>query len=172
MNSTALRYTFPEWTSTICAESPGDFNVVNNGLRYGLVWAIQPRHYNDSMDERLTRPLSSYVRELIRIRSRHKDLLFHGASSIRAAPKSRLAERALLRFRGMGNPGKAVVVVNFGDEEAAAEVRWPAEPAATSRSSCRSIRMPRAGSRLGSGWRPGPRCHRARALGVRPKPAA
>jgi hypothetical protein len=37
MESAALRYTFPEWTSTIFAESPGDFNVVNNGMRYGLV---------------------------------------------------------------------------------------------------------------------------------------
>ena len=67
MPSPALRYTFPEWTSTICAESPGDFNVMNNGMRYGLVWAMQPRHYNDSMDDPLTRPLSRYVQELIRI---------------------------------------------------------------------------------------------------------
>jgi hypothetical protein len=59
-NSPALRYTFPEWMSTICAESPGDFNVMNNGMRYVLVWAVQPRHYNDSMDEPLTRPLSPY----------------------------------------------------------------------------------------------------------------
>ena len=39
MPSPALKYTFPEWTSTICAESPGDINVMNNGMRYGLVWA-------------------------------------------------------------------------------------------------------------------------------------
>jgi hypothetical protein len=126
MNSPALRYTFPEWTSTICAESPGDFNVVNNGMRYGLVWAMQPRHYNDSMDEPLTRPLSSYVRELIRIRNKHKDLLFHGrfldtrGAEVKAGPDVRYSV-----FEGMGQPGKAVVVVNFGGEEAAAEVGWP-----------------------------------------------
>ncbi len=50
MNSPVLRYTFPEWTSTIFAESPGDVNVMNNGMRYGLVWAMAPRHYNDSLD--------------------------------------------------------------------------------------------------------------------------
>jgi len=29
----ALRYTFPEWTSTIFGESPGDLNPMNNGMR-------------------------------------------------------------------------------------------------------------------------------------------
>jgi hypothetical protein len=68
MKSTAMRYTFPEWKPTIFGESPGDFNPMNNGMRYGLVWALAPRHYNDSLDEPLQRPLSRYVAELIRIR--------------------------------------------------------------------------------------------------------
>ena len=38
----ALKYTFPEWTSTIFAENPFDFNIMNNGMRYGLVWAMAP----------------------------------------------------------------------------------------------------------------------------------
>ena len=74
----SLRYTFPEWTGTIFAENPGDFNVMNNGMRYGLVWAMAPRHYNESMDEKLTQPLSRYVAELIRIRKKHAAVLFHG----------------------------------------------------------------------------------------------
>ena len=61
MPSTAMRYTFPEWKPTIFGESPGDFNPMNNGMRYGLVWALAPRHYNDSLDEPLQRPLSRYV---------------------------------------------------------------------------------------------------------------
>ena len=60
----ALKYTFPEWTSTIFAENPFDFNIMNNGMRYGLVWAMAPRHYNASMDEAVTQPLSKYVGEL------------------------------------------------------------------------------------------------------------
>ena len=126
MNSPALRYTFPEWTSTICAESPGDFNVMNNGMRYGLVWAAQPRHYNDSMDELLTRRLSEYVRELIRIRTKHRDLLFLGrfrdtlGAELRAGKDVRYSV-----FEGMDKPGKACVVVNYGNEEAGAEVTWP-----------------------------------------------
>ena len=126
MNSPALRYTFPEWTSTICAESPGDFNVMNNGMRYGLVWAVQPRHYNDSMDEPVTRPLSAYIRELIRIRAKYKDLLFHGrfrdtlGASVRGGKYLRYSV-----FEGMDKPGKACVIVNFGNEDAIADVTWP-----------------------------------------------
>ena len=36
-DSVALRYTFPEWTSTIFGENPGDFAPMINGYRYGLV---------------------------------------------------------------------------------------------------------------------------------------
>jgi hypothetical protein len=126
MGSPALRYTFPEWTSTICAERPGDFNVINNGMRYGLVWAVQPRHYNDSMDEPLTRPLSRYVQELIRIRTKHKDTLFFGRfrDTVGADVQAGRDVRHSV-FEGMGRPGKACVVVNFGNEETRAEVSWP-----------------------------------------------
>jgi hypothetical protein len=121
-----LRYTFPEWTSTICAESPGDFNVVNNGMRYGLVRVVQPRHYNDSMDEPLTQPLSRYVQELIRIRMKHKALLFHGRfrDSVGVEVKASKDVRYSV-FEGMDKVGKACVVVNYGNEEASAEVTWP-----------------------------------------------
>ena len=126
MNSPALRYTFPEWMSTICAESPGDLNVMNNGMRYGLVWAVQPRHYNDSMDEPLTRPLSRYVKELIRIRSKHKELLFHGRfrDTVGAEVKAGKDVRYSV-FEGMDKPDKACVIVNYGAAEASATVTWP-----------------------------------------------
>lgn len=126
MPSPALRYTFPEWMATICAEGPGDFNVMNNGMRYGLVWALQPRHYNDSIDEPLTRPLSQYVRELIRIRAKHKQLLFHGRflDTVGAEVKTGQHVRYSV-FEGMEKPGKGCVIVNYGNEEAMAEVTWP-----------------------------------------------
>jgi hypothetical protein len=126
MNSPALRYTFPEWTATIFAENPGDFNVMNNGMRYGLVWALAPRHYNDSMDEPLTRPLSEYVRELIRIRAKHKGLLFHGRfrDTLGAEVKAGKDVRYSV-FESMDGVRKACVVVNYGNEEASAEVTWP-----------------------------------------------
>jgi hypothetical protein len=128
MPSTALRYTFPEWTSTIFAESPGDINIMNNGMRYGLVWALAPRHYNDSMDEPLTRPLSRYVSELIRIRSKYRDLLFHGrfkddlGAEVKADPHIRYSVFEPLE---PGGRGRACVIVNYANQEQSAEVNWP-----------------------------------------------
>lgn len=125
MGSPALRYTFPEWTSTICAERPGDFNVMNNGMRYGLVWAVQPRHYNDSMDNALTRPLSRYVRELIRIRTEYKDILFFGRFRDTLGAEVTAGENVRHSiFEDWQAKRKACVVVNYGNDEATATVSW------------------------------------------------
>ena len=99
---------------------------MSNGMRYGLVWAMQPRHYNDSMDDRLTPPLSRYVQELIRIRGKHKELLVLGRfrDTVGAEVKAGTNVRYSV-FEGMDKPGKACVVVNYGAEEASADVTWP-----------------------------------------------
>ena len=120
----ALKYTFPEWTSTIFAESPFDFNIMNNGMRYGFVWALAPRHYSASMDEDVTKPLSKYVAELIRIRKKYADILFTGrfmdtlGATVKCGVNSRYSVFEQTNDRGK----KAVVVVNFDNEEDEMEV--------------------------------------------------
>jgi hypothetical protein len=124
---TALRYTFPEWTSTIFGESPGDFNPMNNGMRYGMVWALAPRHYNDSVDETLTRPLARYVSELIRIRKQYEDLLFYGRfnDTLGATVQGDADIRySVFRSTKANDPSLACVVVNFGDSPESAEVNF------------------------------------------------
>src|SRR5262249_32937375 len=124
---TALRYTFPEWTSTIFGESPGDFNPMNNGMRYGMVWALAPRHYNDSVDEILTRPLTRYVSELIRIRKQYEDLLFYGRfNDTLGATVQGDADIRYSVFRSVkaNDPSLACVVINFGDAPESAEVKF------------------------------------------------
>jgi hypothetical protein len=122
---TAFRYTFPEWTGTIFGESPGDFNPMNNGMRYGMVWALAPRHYNDSVDEILTRPLARYVSELIRIRKKYEDVLFYGrfndtmGATVRGDADIRYS---VFKSTQPGSPRMACVVVNFGDVAESAEV--------------------------------------------------
>jgi hypothetical protein len=120
----ALKYTFPEWTSTIFAENPFDFNIMNNGMRYGLVWAMAPRHYSASLDEPLTQPLSRYVAELIRIRKKYADILFTGrfmdtlGATVKCGGNSRFSV-----FEPMYDSiTKAVVVVNFDNKEDDVEV--------------------------------------------------
>jgi hypothetical protein len=128
MGSTALRYTFPEWTSTIFGESPGDFNPMNNGMRYGLVWALAPRHYNDSVDEPLTRPLARYVKELIRIRKEYEDLLFNGRfNDTLGATVTGGADIRYSVFEPLqtGKEDRAAVLVNFGEKEETAALSFP-----------------------------------------------
>lgn len=123
MPSTAMRYTFPEWKATIFGESPGDFNPMNNGMRYGMVWALAPRHYNDSLDEPLQRPLSRYVAELIRIRKQYRDLLFEGRfRDTLGASVTGEADVRYSVFENIGATARACVVVNYGDRPETAEV--------------------------------------------------
>lgn len=127
MGSPSLRYTFPEWTSTIFGESPGDFGPMNNGMRYGMVWALAPRHYNDSLDEPLTQPLARYVKELIRIRTKYQDVLFHGRfNDTLGATVSGGAGIRYSVFRPMdaGDARRAMVLVNFGDKDETAEAKF------------------------------------------------
>lgn len=123
----SLRYTFPEWTSTIFGESSGDFNPMSNGMRYGMVWALAPRHYNDSVDETLTRPLARYVSELIRIRKKYEDVLFYGrfndtiGATVKGDPDIRYS---VFQSTKADDPMEACVVVNFGDTAESAELTF------------------------------------------------
>jgi hypothetical protein len=98
---------------------------MNNGMRYGLVWDLAPRHYNDSVDEPLTRPLARYVRELIRIRKKYADLLFYGRfQDTMGATVQGDAEIRYSVFRPMqpNDEGRTCVVVNYGDTPQSAEI--------------------------------------------------
>lgn len=125
MGSTVLRWTFPEWTATIFGETPGDYHQMNNGMRYGFVWDLSPRHYTASVDERLTRPLARYVSELIRIRKQYANLLFFGrfndtmGATVRGGNGVR--HSVFKPFEPQGS-GRACVVVNFGDSPEDVEV--------------------------------------------------
>jgi hypothetical protein len=126
MLSTAMLYTFPEWKATIFGESPGDFNPMNNGMRYGMVWALAPRHYNDSLDDPLMRPLSRYVSELIRIRKQYRDVLFDGrfkdtiGGSVSGDPDVRYSV-----FENKDATARALVAVNYGDQPESAVANLP-----------------------------------------------
>lgn len=122
----AFRYTFPEWVSTIDAESPGDFDPINDGMRYGSVWHVGPMRYHDSLDAPLMRPLARYLSELIRIRTKYQNILFYGRfwNKVGAEVKADKDVRYSV-FEGISEPGKACVVVNYGNQEESAEVTWP-----------------------------------------------
>jgi hypothetical protein len=125
IGSPVLRYTFPEWTATLFGETPGDYHQMNNGMRYGFVWDLSPRHYTASVDEPTTQPLARYVSELIRIRKQYADLLFLGrfndtmGASVTGDPDIRYSVFDPLQ---PGSRGRACVIVNFGSAPESAEV--------------------------------------------------
>jgi len=92
-----------------------------------MVWALAPRHYNDSVDEILTRPLARYVSELIRIRKQYEDLLFYGRfnDTLGATVQGDADIRySVFRSSKANDASLACVVVNFGDASESAEVRF------------------------------------------------
>ena len=143
--SLALRYTFPEWTATVFAENPDDFIEMNNGMRYGLVWALAPRHYNDAVDEPLTRRLARYVHELIRIRKRHEDVLFLGrfldtrGATVRGGGK----QPRYSVFESLDGRRKGCVVVNHDNRPMSVTVSWPGAKKKTTVEVCQPLRRDR-----------------------------
>ena len=92
-----------------------------------MVWALAPRHYNDSADEILTRPLARYVSELIRIRKQYDDLLFYGRfnDTMGATVQGDADIRySVFRSTKANDRSRACVVVNFGDSPESAEVNF------------------------------------------------
>jgi hypothetical protein len=92
-----------------------------------MVWALAPRHYNDSVDEILTRPLARYVSELIRIRKKYEDLLFYGrfsdttGATLQGDPDIRYS---VFQSSQANDSSQACVVVNFGDTPESAELNF------------------------------------------------
>ena len=124
---TALKYTFPEWTAGAFAKGPLDFNALNNGMRYGMVWDVAPQHYQRSMDEAQTRPLSRYVQELMRIRGQYRELLFQGrfdeTFGVTVKAKSDI-RYSVFTALDPADKRRACVVVNLGDGAEGAEVSF------------------------------------------------
>jgi hypothetical protein len=78
------------------------------------------------MDETLTRPLSRYVSELIRIRKKYRDLLFNGRfnDTLGATVTGNGENIRYSVFTRMDSKsqGRACVVVNFGDQDESVDV--------------------------------------------------
>lgn len=121
-----LRSTFPEWNFVALAMRPGDFDRLNNGLRYGLVWTIAPRGFTASMDEASTRPLSQYLSELIRIRKKYESLLFEGRYvediGVKVDGDKENIRYGVFEPVSSASQQRACVVVNFGDQQENVEV--------------------------------------------------
>ena len=73
-----MKYTFPEFFPTFAVVQPWDYNNVNNAVRFGYQLLVGPVRYSASMANEQSRPISAYIREVIRIREELKDTILFG----------------------------------------------------------------------------------------------
>ena len=74
----AMKYTFPEFLATFQVVQPWDYANVNRAVQYGYQLLIGPVRWTGSMKDEQSRPISTYIKEVIRIREELKDTIFLG----------------------------------------------------------------------------------------------
>jgi hypothetical protein len=118
-DESALKVVFPQFTTCVGVEQPGDFNVVNYAALRGQSLLIAPGHCNRGADFPPMRKLIEYAAEITRIRNSLLDYVSRG--SIEA--KSELtvggefasnANATWSVFRNTANRARAAVLVNSG----------------------------------------------------------
>lgn len=115
-HTAAFKFTFPQWLPTLAVTQPYDYQVVNNAMRFGYQLFVGPAHYTASMHWEPMRPLSAYIREVLRIREALKETLFLG--EFLDTLQVRVEGHEEIRFNTHLNPktGKrACVLVNLGE---------------------------------------------------------
>jgi hypothetical protein len=73
-----MKYTFPEFLPTFAVAQPWDYVNVNRAVQYGYQILVGPVRYSASMGDEQSKPISEYIREVIRIREELKDTIYLG----------------------------------------------------------------------------------------------
>lgn len=110
-----MKYAFPEFLPTFTVAQPWDYANVNRAIQYGYQILVGPVRYSASMADEQSRPVSTYIRELIRIREQLKDTIFFGEFLDKLEVAVKATEH--LQFSVHRNPktGKrACILVNHG----------------------------------------------------------
>jgi len=77
-NMASAKRIFPELVETVGVYQPYDYLGVNDAVRNGYAVMVAPHHFNRSMDYETWRGLSSYIREVKKIRDTLADSVFFG----------------------------------------------------------------------------------------------
>ncbi|MHC4443724.1 MAG: DUF6259 domain-containing protein [Planctomycetota bacterium] len=117
-NLSVARRIFPELVETVRLNQPYNYIGVNDATRYGHVVMIGPSHFNKSMDYEPWRGLSSYIREVKKIRDDLADYVFlgevldTGEVELQNPEQSQGIEHAV--YRNLKNHKRACIVTNRG----------------------------------------------------------
>jgi hypothetical protein len=121
-----LKYTFPEWLPGLAVPQPYDYTPVNNAVRYGYQIFVGPGNYvaPDSMAFAPMRPLSAYIKEMLRIMEALKDTIHLGEflHDLQVRCEGPEDTRNSV-FRNPKTGKRACVVVNLGEGTREAVVR-------------------------------------------------
>ena len=115
--SNIMKYTFPEWVDSCAIFQPYDYNVVNNAVRYGFYLHIAFRNWTSHMGDELYKPLSSYIKEVQRIREELKETIYMGEYLDNLEADVEVSED--MRYgvhRNTESGQRAVVAINFDTE--------------------------------------------------------
>jgi len=104
---------------------PYDFNVVNNATRFGYQIMVGAARFSKSMQDRPMRPLSKYIREVLRIREELEDTIYYGEFLDKL--EATVETHDDVRWNTHRNPDtgrRACVLANLGHEPRQATVRF------------------------------------------------
>ena len=122
----SMKDTFPQWMPTGSVNQPFSYNVVNLLVWQGYAMLVGPGHYTTSMGDPLWRPLSTYIKEVQRIRQNLKDMLFLGErleteAVVVGGPFAEHEDARWSTFRDSKTGKRACVLVNLSDESLEAD---------------------------------------------------
>jgi len=124
-----MKYTFPEFFPTFAVVQPWDYNNVNNAVRYGYQLLVGPVRYSASMSDEQSRPISTYIREVGRIREELKETILFGDFLDDLEVTVEAGEH--VKYSTHRHPGtgkRACVLVNLAETEQEAEIAFEGAP--------------------------------------------
>ena len=124
-HTAAFRYAFSQWTPRQAIFQPFDYHVVNNAVRYGYQLFVAAAHMCGSLNDPAMRPLSAYIREVLRIREELRDYVYAGEFlDVLEARVTHDPEIFFNTHRHTLTRKRACVLVNHGAAPGQAEVTF------------------------------------------------
>jgi hypothetical protein len=121
-----MKYTFPEFLPTFAVAQPWDYANVNRAVQCGYQILVGPVRYSASMGDEQSRPVSTYIREAIRIRDELKETIFLGEFLDDLEVDVPAVEHLTYKSHRHPQTGKhACVLVNHGAEPLRTQVAFP-----------------------------------------------
>lgn len=110
-----MKYAFPEWTNMQAIAQPYDYALVNNAVLYGYTIMTGPKHLTASIGDPLYEDIGIYVREVIEVYERLREVITLGEYLGEAGAEVRAGGSVRWRMhQDCGWGRRALVIANYG----------------------------------------------------------